>query len=246
MRRGFTLIEVLATIVVLVVISAITIPILKSSRDRAREVQCLCNMRQSGLLLTTYSDAYADHLPFAGRKPSDGTYPPQAERRAIKFGGTWSIWNGTWSLLFPAEWKGTRWNPAYQCPRQRPFDSTATEYTNGWFDLPMYWMTDVVGYDAVTMRKGMTLEGIKPAPNRASNVRFPSRKVYLWEEFAFCTPHSDTPGWLKDQWSVMVPTSILLFDGSVDRTIRNEQIPGLENAMPYSHTVDGIYGRDVH
>jgi prepilin-type N-terminal cleavage/methylation domain-containing protein len=245
MRRGFTLIELIVTVAVLGVVAAITFPVFKSSRDRARATQCLSSIRQSGVLLFTYSDLYADHLPFAGRKPTIGHYPPETGTQTVKFGGTFSVWGGTWSLLFPHEWQGKDWNTAYQCPRQRRYIPSESMYSRRWFDFPFYWMTDVVGFDPVTMRKGSKVDDIKAAPNMLSNVRFPSNKVYLWEEFAFCTPHSDEPDWHESQGVVLVPTSVLLFDGSADRKTRNWEIPGLEGAMPYQYTVDGIYGRDV-
>ncbi|MCC6428087.1 MAG: hypothetical protein IT435_14855 [Phycisphaerales bacterium] len=232
-------------IAILGIVVTLTIPILKASRDQARAALCLSNIRQSGVLLLTYSHQYTDYLPFAGRAPSDGPYPPDFPEHTTKLGGSWSLWNGAWSLLFPQEWHGKRWNSAFQCPRQRPHDPAATEYINGWFDLPMYWMTDVVGYDAATLRQDSKIADIRASPNRLSSVQFPSLKTYLWEEYAFCTPQSDEPDWLANQGTVHVPTSVLLFDGSADRRIRNAQIPGIENLMPYSHTVGGVYGRDL-
>lgn len=54
--RGFTLIELLVVVAIIGVLIGITIPILGSTRSRAREVACRSNLRQIGLMCMTYSN----------------------------------------------------------------------------------------------------------------------------------------------------------------------------------------------
>lgn len=71
--RGFTLIEVLVVLAIIVVICAILFPVLSRARAAARKTTCASNLHQIGLALTMYSD---DH---------DALGPPTTG---------WHIWGG--------------------------------------------------------------------------------------------------------------------------------------------------------
>jgi len=60
---GFTLIELLVVIAVMVLLMAILLPVLQSSATKAREVQCMGNVRQLGAAMVTYSGNYKGFLP---------------------------------------------------------------------------------------------------------------------------------------------------------------------------------------
>jgi prepilin-type N-terminal cleavage/methylation domain-containing protein/prepilin-type processing-associated H-X9-DG protein len=53
---GFTLIELLAVIAVIAILTALLLPALGHSRDLARRVQCLANLRQLGIAIQLYWD----------------------------------------------------------------------------------------------------------------------------------------------------------------------------------------------
>lgn len=57
-RRGFTLIELLVVISIIAVLVAILLPALRAARETAISVQCLSNLRQSGIAAAAYA---ADH-----------------------------------------------------------------------------------------------------------------------------------------------------------------------------------------
>ena len=54
-RRGFTLIELLVVIAIIAILAAILFPVFAKARERARQTQCLNNMKQLELAVLQYS-----------------------------------------------------------------------------------------------------------------------------------------------------------------------------------------------
>ncbi|MER3403126.1 MAG: hypothetical protein C4337_07480 [Armatimonadota bacterium] len=65
MREGFTLIELL-------VLAGLLFPVLARAREKARQCQCLSNLRQLASALALYRSDYDGRTPGMG----DGTYCP--------------------------------------------------------------------------------------------------------------------------------------------------------------------------
>ncbi len=78
-RRGFTLVEMLVVIGIIVVLMAILFPVFASVRRKARETQCWSNLHHLAVALKMYRD---DH----GRYPG----PPYFDPTANRFGGGFS------------------------------------------------------------------------------------------------------------------------------------------------------------
>jgi prepilin-type N-terminal cleavage/methylation domain-containing protein/prepilin-type processing-associated H-X9-DG protein len=63
-RAGFTLIELLVVIAIIGMLSALILPALSRSRERAQGIFCVSNTRQLALACQLYANDYNDYLPY--------------------------------------------------------------------------------------------------------------------------------------------------------------------------------------
>jgi prepilin-type N-terminal cleavage/methylation domain-containing protein/prepilin-type processing-associated H-X9-DG protein len=62
-HRAFTLIELLVVIAIIAILAAILFPVFAQAREKARETQCLSNLKQTGTGLIMYTQDYDESNP---------------------------------------------------------------------------------------------------------------------------------------------------------------------------------------
>jgi prepilin-type N-terminal cleavage/methylation domain-containing protein/prepilin-type processing-associated H-X9-DG protein len=152
-RRGFTLIELLVVIAIIAILAAILFPVFARAREKARQANCLNNVKQLALALHMYIGDYDETIPFGELRSPPGPVPNFA-------GWTSGVWYHTalWpDLLLPY----IQNRQIFLCP------STSSWLGYGWNVYIGY-----VGGDID--RVGPTYQGVKMA-----DVKYPAETVAI-------------------------------------------------------------------
>jgi prepilin-type N-terminal cleavage/methylation domain-containing protein len=74
MKKNFTLMELLITVAIIALLAGLLLPLLSKSSEQSRKTYCANNLRQLGVALNGYANAWNGRLPIAvrvGEGPDD-------------------------------------------------------------------------------------------------------------------------------------------------------------------------------
>ncbi|GBC93482.1 Type II secretion system protein G [bacterium HR15] len=73
--KGFTLMELLVVIAIIAILASILFPVFAQAREKARQTQCLSNMRQMGIAVQMYLQDYDERFPLDSHTGGAGSAP---------------------------------------------------------------------------------------------------------------------------------------------------------------------------
>jgi len=247
-RKAFSIIELLAVIGIVSLLLAILLPTLTSIRQQSKILLCTSRIRNSGTAVTMYGDDYRGIMPFAGRNARMITNPA---RENIRVGQQYGLYLGHWVDLMPEYWVGDLWTESMMCPDQPAYDPDAPDWpdasvaVDGFRRQPWFDMSAAFHLTPGSLSRGSRLHNATAAPQRLSNVAFPSGKGMLYEYLGFCIPDSSQSRFWKDAVQTQrYATSLAAVDGSAYRYARRNAFEPVFG-VGIEYTMDGVLGRDI-
>ena len=102
-RQGFTLVELLVVIAIIGILVGLLLPAVQAAREAARRMQCSNNLKQLGLAMHNYHDAY-NRFAMSATATRDATGLNPIDYRDPRWSTTWS------AAILPYIEQGNLWN----------------------------------------------------------------------------------------------------------------------------------------
>lgn len=227
-------------VVIVLVATLVSISLFSLSTARSAARVTLCTTRLRSCLTLHFDHAASNRDRFVNAGP-DERLQPSPFGAMIRVGGTRGYPNGSWSLAFPDEWTGPAFARALRCPRDPYWNKSALGTPS---PFPAFWMSLSLWLDPATLREPTPPDSFRWRANNVGDVLFPSRKVLLFEQVAYCTADPRASDAIQNGHTFVWPASVGFVDGSVRRLARSTGLPG-HHSLPFDATVNGTEGFDV-
>lgn len=163
-RNGFTIIELLVVIGIIILLVALSTPVITGAIEKARQVKCKSNLRTIGMAMIAFTDDHDGRFPYAENYPSkpEEWQKPFIGREVLEDNDPMSWYNdsrhiGTIVDYLPVSLSAAK--KVYRCPSLKEGTLRSGEGSNGMFDYTMWASFAGVQSDRIPLRMSVNPGG---------------------------------------------------------------------------------------